>query len=239
MPISSYTESSFSESLRALLNLVEYRPAISAVECERIYRMRYAAYLKEGALPPNAPVLFKDRYDDLPSGVTVGVYIDGRLSSSMRFHIIDAANQDSPVMQVFSDALRPWIDAGATIVDPTRFVADATAIRLYPKLPYLTVRLAYLACEFFGADVGLATVRVEHQAFYKRLFGHELVCPARPYPSLAKPISLMKVDFPQLRQRVAERYPFMQSSAEERRQIFGRVALQRAGSEAASFANVR
>ena len=61
-------------------NSVEYRAAISDAEKERIYRMRYAAYLKEGALLPGAPVIFKDRYDDLANGVTIGVYVKGRAS---------------------------------------------------------------------------------------------------------------------------------------------------------------
>ena len=54
-------ESSFLDGVYALLELVEYRAAISDAEKERIYRMRYAAYLKEGALLPGAPVIFKDR----------------------------------------------------------------------------------------------------------------------------------------------------------------------------------
>lgn len=224
MPVSLATETSFSESVRALVEGLEYRAARTEADKERIYRLRYAAYLKEGALPPNAPLLFKDRFDDLANGVTIGVYLDDRLASSMRFHVLDAEHRDAPAMQVFADVLTPLLDRGITVIDPTRFVADSAMIRMYPKLPYATVRLAYLACEHFAADYGLATVRTEHQAFYRRIFGHELVCPARPYPSLAKPISLMMVDFSRLRDIVRERYNFMESTPEERERLFDGVA---------------
>ena len=42
----------------------------------------------------------------------------------------------------------------------------------------------------------------------------------RPYPTLAKPICLMAVDFRKVRDSVLRRYPFLESTAEERRAIF-------------------
>ena len=48
-----------------------------------------------------------------------------------------------------------------------------------------------LAAEHFRAEHFLVAIRTEHQAFYRRTFHHRLICDARPYPLLAKPISLM------------------------------------------------
>ena len=42
----------------------------------------------------------------------------------------------------------------------------------------MTTRLAWLASEFFQTSLLLATVRAEHQAFYRRVFGHRLICDA-------------------------------------------------------------
>ena len=91
--------------------------------------MRYAAYLKEGALLPGAPVIFKDRYDDLANGLTIGVYVEGLLVSSMRIHVLSTDNPDTPAMQVFADKLQPLIDNGMIIIDPTRFVNDVVHMR--------------------------------------------------------------------------------------------------------------
>ena len=81
-----------------------------------------------------------------------------------------------------------------------------------------------MASEWFGADKLLATVRTEHQAFYKRLLGHRVVCEARPYPTLTKPLSLMVLDFPTQQERILRRYPFFASTQSERLSLFGHWA---------------
>jgi hypothetical protein len=79
-----------------------------------------------------------------------------------------------------------------------------------------------MAGEYFAADMILATVRTEHQAFYKRTFGHIVVRDARPYPTLIKPLSLMMLDYFAMKDRVHRRYPFFRSTFFERRMLFDR-----------------
>ena len=76
----------------------------------------------------------------------------------------------SPSSDMFGDVLHPELDQGEIFIDPTRFVADPDKARVFPELPYVTVRLGYVACGHFNADIGLAMVRPEHQAFYRRVF---------------------------------------------------------------------
>lgn len=216
----SIPESAFSRSVGDFLSQVRCRRPANDSEKDEIYRLRYAAYLKEGALPPGAPKLFKDVHDDAANSVTLGLHVEGKLSSSIRLHVGTKAKPIIPAMSVFSDILQPMLDSGAKILDPTRFVVDATAARLFPRLPYATVRLCSLAGAHFGVDVILATVRAEHQSFYKRLFGHKVICDPRPYPSLSKPISLMTVEYVKIRDSVTLRYPYFLSSPQERRAIF-------------------
>jgi hypothetical protein len=86
----------------------------------------------------------------------------------------------------------------------------------------MTLRLAYVACEHFHADIGLASVRTEHQAFYRRVFLHKPISAPRDYPGLTKPICLMAVDYPAMREKVFTRYPYFRSNAFERRKLFER-----------------
>ncbi len=65
----------------------------------------------------------------------------------------------SPSAEVFADLCIPRLDEGKIIIDPTRFVADPDKAKRFPELPYLTVRLGYMACGHFNADIGLAIVR--------------------------------------------------------------------------------
>jgi hypothetical protein len=201
---------------------VEYRVAGTDVEKEEIYNLRYRAYLAEGAIEPRADQRLTDRFDELPNSWLFGVYLDGRLRSSLRVSVATPDNPETPAVDAFRDLLGPELAKGKVIVDPNRFVADPLSRAEYPELPYLTVRLGYLACGYFNADIGTATVRAEHRAFYRRLFFQKALCEPRPYPTLTKPLCLMAADYLGIRDQVFERFPVMRSSALERRRLFGR-----------------
>jgi hypothetical protein len=211
------------DRVHGLLERIDYWRAETADDREAIFRLRYHAYLREGAIPANAEGRFADPLDDSHNVWIFGVYVDGELASSIRLHVATPQHPELPALNVFSDLLTPEITAGKTIIDPTRFVADRAASRRFPELCYVTTRLAWLASEFFGTNLLLATVRSEHQAFYQRVFGHRLICDPRHYPSLVKPISLMALDFPLARERVVQRNPFFRSTFFERRMLFART----------------
>jgi len=96
---------------------------------------------------------------------------------------------------------------------------------LYPGLPHVTLRLAWMAAEHFSAEHFIVAVRAEHQAFYKRTFGHRSICGPRPYPLLSKPITLMTVRQVAVADQVYRRYPFYRSTFFERRMLFERYVM--------------
>ena len=205
-----------------LLDRVDYRLAETQEDKDTIYRLRYRAYLNEGAIEPNRDQKITDKFDDMPNSWIFGVYLDGRLASSIRLSISSPEYSMCPSVDVFGDYLQQEVDQGKVMVDPTRFVADPDFAGQFPELPYITLRLCFVACSYFNADLGLATVRAEHRSFYKRLFNHQPLSPPRIYPGLTKPICLMAVDFPASREKVFARYPYLRSSYFERRMLFER-----------------
>ncbi len=216
------TRSRFFERGVELLDQVDYRLAETEAEKDEIYRLRYRAYLNEGAIEPNRERKISDRFDDMVNSWIFGVYFDGVLASSIRITVASPEHPVSPSLDVFPDLLQPELAQGKVIVDPTRFVADPNREKRFPELPYMTLRLAYVACGYFNADIGLATVRAEHQAFYRRVFMHKSMTPPRDYPGLIKPICMMAVDYPSMRDKVFARYPFLRSTYFERRMLFER-----------------
>src|SRR3954453_19809483 len=209
-----------------LLDQVDYRLAQTPEEKEEIYNLRYRAYLREGAVKESPAQRVTDQYDDLPNSWTFGVYVGGDLYSSVRISLLTPEWRQSCSAEAFGEILFPMLDQGKVIVDPARFVADPDKVRRLPELPYVTLRLAYMACEYFNADVGLAIVRAEHQAFYRRVFLHETIAEPRFFPGLLKPVGLMAADFPAMREKVFARYPMMHSTAFERRMLFERPAAR-------------
>jgi hypothetical protein len=204
------------------LNQVDYRLARTPQEKEEIYNLRYRAYLREGAVEPSAEQRVIDQYDEASNVWTFGVHLFGELYSSVRISVLTPEWRMSCSTEAFGEILYPRLDRGEVLIDPARFVADPDKSRRFPELPYVTLRLAYMACEYFNADFGLAIVRPEHQAFYRRVFLHETIAEPRLFPGLLKPVGLMAADFSAMREKVFERYPMMRSNAFERRMLFDR-----------------
>lgn len=205
-----------------LSDRVDFRLMETPEEKDSIYRMRYKAYLHGGVTAPDKSERVSDHYDDAPNAWIFGIHVDGELCSSLRLNIVTQDCRISGSVDLFGDILHPRIDQGEIFVDPLRFAADPEQARRFPELPYLTVRLAYMACEHFGADTGLALVRSEHQAFYRRVFMSTVIGEPRSFPGFLPKVALMAADYPVVRDKVMTRFPIMCSNAVERRILFRR-----------------
>ena len=205
----------------ALFDRVDYRSIETPEEKDQLYQMRYRAYTRGGLIPPSESERYSDSYDDAPNARIFGVYIDGELCSSIRLHVLTSEQRASCTTDLFGDVLHPRLDRGEVFIDPARFVASPEKAKCFPELPYVTVRLVFLACEHFNADTGLALVRPAHEAFYRRVFLNETIAEPRLFPNALAKVALMASDFRAVRERVLTRFPIMRSSAFERRMLFG------------------
>lgn len=205
-----------------LFDRVDYRLVETPEEKDSVYLMRYRAYLHGGLILPSESLRVSDVYDDAPNAWMFGVYVDGELCSALRIHVLTSECRSSFATELFGDVLHPRLDQGEVLIDPARFVADPEKAQQFPELPFVTLRLAYLACEHFNADSGLALVRAEHQAFYRRVFLHETIAEPRSFPNVLKKVALLASGFRSLRGQVLTRFPIMRSSAFERRMLFDR-----------------
>jgi hypothetical protein len=217
-----FSSSRFVDRVAKLLERVEHRRAETPEEKDAIYRMRYEAYLREGAIEPNDSRRFKDPFDEAHNAWLIGTFIDGELASSLRIHVAQTDQLALPAKSVFPEVIKPRLRSGEILVDPTRFVTRLDFSRRYHEMPYLTVRPGWMAGEHFDADFIIATCRAEHQAYYRRVFGHENWCPPRDYPTLKKQLGCMGLDYRAKRESVEMRYPFYKSTGDERAELFAR-----------------
>jgi len=209
-----------------LLDKADYRAIVSDEDREAVFRLRYQAYVREGAIDPDFSERLSDRYDDLDNTTIYGLFIEGELAASIRVAVATAEYSDFCSMPSFADVLQPYLEAGKVLIDPSRLVTDHRLSHRYPSLlPFLIIRVPWLVAARYEADIILATVRREHQAFYRRIFGCVPVCEPRPYLQLVKPLSLMTCDFPARRDWVHRRYPVFRSSEFERRMLVAEQAL--------------
>jgi len=216
------SSSSLSDRIAQLLRRVEYRRADSPDEREAIFRLRYEAYLREGEIGPIASKRFSDAVDDEENTWNVSVYIDGILAGAIRVSVTIPGSARLPAVAVFEDVLSSAVYAGKTFVDPSKFIADYASSKRHPELPYIILRVPWIAMAYFKTDLMLGAIRVEHQAFYERLWGCQIVCPPRSYPGLYTPVALVTVDYGAVQDQVHRRYPFFQSDVLEQKMLFER-----------------
>ncbi len=219
---------SYARRIDSLIDTLEYRVCRNAAEYEAICRLRYDAYLAEGSIAASDAGTLADAFDTSSNAVLFGVWREGELAASIRLHLASPRDPVSPALSAFPDHLATVLGRGQAFIDPSRFVVDAGIGRETPGLHLGVLRLPFIAAGHLGADFVTATVRQEHEAFYRRVLNCSRVCPPRPYPTLLKPLGLMMVDYAEQAPRVLTRYPFFASRKGEEH-LFARLAPHGAG----------
>lgn len=218
--VRSQEASAFSRNVAQILERIEYRRCETGEDLEDIYRLRYHSYLGAGMIKPDASRRIQDEFDDAPNSYRFGVYYEGHLVSTLRLHHVTAEHPISPSMKVFKDVLMPRLRNGETFVDPSRFAADPEWSGALRVLPYVTLRLAMVACRYFNPSACLTAIKPEHATFYIRTLYAERVIDERDYPGLTVPVSLYQSPSPSAPDRVAARFPFFESTPMEQRMLF-------------------
>ncbi len=207
--------------ISSVMRSVRYFQATSDTDREKIYRLRYDAYLAEGAIGEAPSRMFSDRHDEDVNAFVLGIEIDDQLVASIRLHITTPGCRVGPAMDVFGAELTPLLDKGESFVDPTRFVVDHSVRKMTTLLPFAGLRLGSMLADHFDATYMLATVRPEHVPFYDRICLLHPRTPARHYPGLKKPIALCYNDMQTLRRELHPKFPVFQSTAGERAELYG------------------
>lgn len=216
---------SFASHVEALLNRTEYRKCDKGDDREDIFRLRYKAYLANGIVTDSDNRMLSDDLDETPNVHLFGVFVDGRLLSTLRIHHVTADMPWSTSTRAFGDIVLPMLDEGLTFVCMSRFASDPEWTRHYPQLPYVTLRLAGMACMYFDVPYGLSTVREDHAGFYKRIYRSECISGPRPYPGVLSKVVLYRTDAHTNTETFFSRFPFFRSTPMERRMLFGKPAL--------------
>ena len=216
--------SAFARGVEALLERTEYRRCDKGEDLEDVYRLRYKSYRSNDMVPDSESHTIHDDLDETSNAFRFGVYVDQRLVSTLRIHHVTQATPHSPSTKAFGDIVNPMIEAGDTFVCPSRFASDPEWTRVYPQLPYVTLRLATMACFHFNVPYGLSTVREDHAGFYKRVYPSERISEPRSYPGVFNKVVLYRINTRADREGYFRRFPFFLSTRMEQRMLFSRPA---------------
>jgi hypothetical protein len=212
----------FADRVLRALERVEHRRIVTKADMEAIYRLRYDAYTRGGALPPSS-VGHSEKEDHTPNCAVIATFLDGELASTSRYHV--ASNEDDllPSSKAFPEAILPVLQNGRVIIDPTRRATRLDLSRQFSEMAYIALTPVCMAAEYFGADFVLAIVPTRHQPFYRRVFGCEPWSPPRLYPGSNVEVVCMAFNYPAEKERIETHYPFFKSTPAEREKLFGGV----------------
>ena len=217
--------SSFSERIGEFVDRIDYQKMQTPEQLEDVYRLRYDAYRREEFIDANADMRCVDPFDQTPNHAVYGLYLEGKLISSLRVHVLNKKYRESPSSLIFSDTLDPLMDRNKVLIDPTRFTTNLDASRKYKALPYATVRVAAMASAYHNADYCLSCIRPEHAAFYKKVCRSEQIGEVRYFPKVNFPVVLYAAT-KSICENVWQRYPFFLAKNGEAERLFGSSPVQ-------------
>lgn len=219
-------DASVNRSMMEVLERAEYRLVAGGDDLEDICRLRYKSYLRSGMCGPIPEERFEDRWDDLPNSFRFGIYYDGKLVSTLRIHHLSAEHPNSPSVDAYPEVVLPRLAAGETFIDGTRFATDPDSEPPAPwVLPLLTLRLGMVASCYFGQNAVLTPVRIEHSAFYHRLFNAIQRTEGKLFPGVLAPIALFEIPSGENLHVTLKRFPFLRSLPQEQQLTFGNAAV--------------
>jgi hypothetical protein len=213
---------SFSDRVLRFLERVEHRIARTDCDREAAYQLRYDAYVRNDLMRPRADRrLFDERYDlDANAWITL-TFVDGELAATTRLNLGIGEDAVLPSVAVYPDVVVPRLRAGFVLLEATRLAANIRISGSNPELAYVALRPACMAAVHFDVDFAVASPRLEHMAFYRRVLLFSQWCEPRPYPGLSAKFGCMGSEYRLVRTRIEARYPFFKSDPAERASLFG------------------
>lgn len=209
----------FTNRLFKLLDSVEYRRVESSEDLEAVARVRFKAFDQIGLAPKSGTTII-DPEDFAPNAHVIGIYYEERLVSTIRIHHVTAGEPMGLATECFPDVMGDLLAAGRTFVDPVRLAADPEVLRELPGIPYLTLRIATMASDFFEADYCLSVVKPNHKAFYSRVFNSKPLVEPRYLERFSSMVELYASEVNFERSSIYSRFPFFSAQPFERRMMF-------------------
>jgi hypothetical protein len=211
-------QSALANRILNAMDAIEYRRVRTVEDLEPVMALRAASYRHYSVYADDSQPM-TDACDLDPQCFTYAIHYRDTLVATLRIHIVTAQNPVSNSVRFFPAAMKPLLDQGLTFMDPTRFAIDLDAGREVPGLPFIALRLGFLAAKHFATDYCLSMIREEHEAFYRRVFRATQVTSYTQFPVFNPRYALFSSP-KTLEQPICDTFPLFCSTATERRLLF-------------------
>lgn len=212
--------SDFVKRANETLEVVDFRKITTSLEFEDVQKLRFDAYSRENNVFSDKAMLRTDKFDNEKNTEIFGLYINRRIASSVRLHRVTVDTPQTPSATYFPEFFMTRLARGDSFLEATRFCASAEFTTKYPSLHFMTMRVVFMAAIYYDLPFILCSVRAEHSAFYRRYYGFEAQAIGKIVPTISVPANLYMGDVEKNRPMVEGRLPFMQSTDDQRKELF-------------------
>jgi hypothetical protein len=170
----------------------------------QVYRLRYACYLRKGAIAERADAQFSDSFDQTPNSFSFLIRsAEHQPVASVRITVVrpDLGWNDAPVQHVYGDHPAFQVIARESFVEANRLCFGQQARR--DTFVSLVGHMAALA-EFYGVEWLIACPRLEHSPIYQRMFGFKPLAAPRQYFGVDFQTQLLGIRVSELRNYVRD-----------------------------------
>jgi hypothetical protein len=208
-----------------MLDDVEYRRIRTTEELADVIELRRKAYRARNVyVDPDQPMT--DEQDLDPAFYTFAVFLEEQLVSTLRVHIVTISNRECNSRHYFAPTLDPLLDQGLTFMDPTRFAIDPDRSAELQGLPFVTLRLGFIAAKHFCTDFCLSMIKEQHEGFYRSVFRSTQLTPYMQFNAVHARYALFSSP-KSMEEPICTRFPIFRSTATERSMLFDEPAAGR------------
>ena len=197
---------------------IEYRPVRNSEDLEQVVALRKKCYTHHDIFAQKTSE-FQNDADVDPKNHVIGIHYQEALVASVRIELLHASNRDTNCMHYFPEILEPLVDQGLRFVDPTRFSIAPGISQFIPSMPYIVLRLVFMATVYYGYDFSLCMLRSAHRGFYSRVFLASQISPLKTFDFFNDPYALYTTALKSEAQ-ICQNYPLFLSTKTERNLLF-------------------
>jgi hypothetical protein len=210
LPLGPLWQTQGSES-RSLAEPIVARIFTCDEDRDHLFAARYRGFRDAGHDIQSPDGRYRDRYDDLPSTLLIGVYAGARPVGTMRVCTWHSETGGGvPCEEVYTEVAGIKAAAAGPVVELSRLAVEHGAVPMARRTAVYAqlVRMGLLVCFATDVDRTLVAAHAQWRTFYERIFGFRMVAGPEPYPPGNDPVILLHRSFRTGSKRSALRNPF-------------------------------
>ena len=160
-------------------------------ELDSVYKLRYCAYLSEGAIDGNSSNSFSDKYDKSLQSISHIAKVDNEIIGSIRGCYYDPNRPEIPLpcFEVFNSEIEKEIGLESSIFESCRFVIQPNNKKAFhTNLALIKTNCILVYAKEYRHTI--TAVRERHISFYE-IMGFEKCSEPKIYPGLKVKMVLM------------------------------------------------